>query len=97
MKSLLFAAFGALFGFILHQAQVTNYDKIVGMFLLDDPHLMGVMGAAIGVAAAGLFILRRARARAVAGGEIDVKPKPMRPWILAAGMLFGAGWALSGT
>ncbi len=97
MMRLVYLLSGAVFGWILHQAQVTDYDKIVNMFLLRDLHLMGVMGAAIATAALGLWLLRRRAKGAALGGPIEVKPKPMRPWLLAAGALFGVGWALTGT
>jgi hypothetical protein len=99
VSRLLYVVLGALFGYILHQGRVTDYDTIIAMFRpskLADAHLMGVMGAAIGSAALGLFVLRRLRAAPVIGGEMDVKPKPMRPWIFVAGLVFGTGWALTG-
>ncbi len=86
-----FFGFGLLFGFFLTRAGATDGDAIVGMFLLDDLHLAGVMGVAIGVAAVGLRVLRRA-------GLVEaVAPKPMKPGLVVGGLLFGAGWALTGT
>jgi hypothetical protein len=90
MSRILYLLAGALFGWLLHQARATDYDTIVGMFRLKDLHLMGVMGVAIGVTAVGLFALKRA------GLASGVHPKPMRKWILVAGMMFGVGWALTG-
>ena len=90
MARVCYLLFGVLFGYILHQARVTDYDAIVGMFLIRDLHLMGVMGVAIGVSAVGLFLLRRS------GRPNEVKPKPSHRWIMLAGALFGAGWALTG-
>lgn len=96
MKNIVFLIAGATFGFILHQGRVTDYDTMMGMFLLKDLHLMGVIGAAVATAAVGLFVLRKLGAKPVIGGEMDVKPKPMRKWIFVAGMIFGLGWALTG-
>jgi hypothetical protein len=90
MRRVLHLAFGALFGWLLHQARATDYDAIAGMFRFTDLHLMGVMGVAIGTAAIGLFALRRS------GRPNEVKPKPSHRWIVAAGAIFGAGWALTG-
>lgn len=89
-------AFGALFGFLLSRARATDYDAILGMFRLQDLHLMGVIGSAVATAALGLFLLRRSRARALTGGEIALTPKPMQPRLFLAGLVFGAGWALTG-
>ena len=96
MKQILFLVCGAAFGFILHQGRVTDYDAMMGMFLLKDLHLMGVIGVTVGTAAIGLFLLRKVGAKPAIGGEMEVKPKPMRPWIFVAGMVFGAGWGLTG-
>lgn len=96
MAPLMYVAFGAVFGFILHQGRVTDYDAIIGMFLLKDLHLMGVMGVAIATAAAGLFAVRRTTGRSLLGGPIDIHTKPMRKGLVAGSLLFGAGWALTG-
>lgn len=93
---LLFLVFGVAFGFALSRARATDYDTIIRMFQLTDLHLMGVMACAIVVAAIGLAVLRRTRVRALAGCEIEVHPKPMHRTILPAGLVFGAGWALTG-
>ena len=92
----LFLLFGVLFGFLLSRARATEYDVIVGMFRLTDLHLAGVMAVAIAVAAAGLYLLRRGKAGALAGCAIEVQPKPphRRTWL--AGLVFGTGWALTG-
>jgi uncharacterized protein len=93
----MFLTFGALFGFLLSRARATDYDAIVGMFQFTDLHLMGVMGVGITTAGVGLLLLRRGQAPALTGDHrIEVRPKPMRPRIFVAGLVFGAGWGLSG-
>ncbi len=88
--------FGALFGFILSRVGATDYDAIAQMFLLTDLHLAGVIGIAILVAAPALALLRR---RGIAGpnAPITIRPKPRKPGNAIGGVLFGAGWALTGT
>lgn len=88
--------FGIAFGFLLSRARATDYDVIVGMFRFTDFHLMGVMATAIAVAAAGIHLLRRSRSQALMGCAVEVSAKPPHRWTLAAGMVFGAGWALTG-
>ena len=94
--NLLFLLFGVAFGFALSRARATDYNTIIDMFRLTDLHLMAVMAFAIVVAAIGLQVLRRARARALTGCDIDVHPKPMHRAVLPAGLVFGVGWALTG-
>jgi len=96
MPRWVFALFGMLFGFVLSRARVTDYDTIAGMFRLTDLHLFGVIGTAIPVAALGLWLLRRGGSRTVTGAPADVRPKPWSRGALPGGILFGAGWALTG-
>jgi hypothetical protein len=94
MRAILYVLSGALFGFLLRQARATDYDAIVGMFLFRDLHLMGVMGTAIGTAAVGLLLLRR---RAGLAASSDFKPKALNAGVVGGSLVFGVGWALSGT
>jgi uncharacterized protein len=90
MKSFLqFLLFGAGFGFLLSRVGATDFDVVAGMFLLTDLHLMGVIGVAVGVAGVGLALLRRRGA--------VLKSKPMKPGLWVGAVLFGAGWAVTGT
>jgi len=94
--SALYLLFGAAFGFILSKARATDYDTIVNMFRFTDLYLAGVMGVAIGVAAVGLYLLRRWGASALIGCPIEVRAKASHKWLPAGALLFGAGWALTG-
>lgn len=88
---------GAGFGFLLSKAEATSDLRITGMFLFQDYHLAGVMGVAIAVAALGLWLLQRGVIKTRDGSVLELAPKTRRPGQFAAGLLFGAGWALSGT
>ncbi len=93
--SVLFGGFGLLFGFLLSRVGATDFDAIAGMFLLDDLHLMGVIGVAVVVAGSGLAWFRR---QAEAGRSAPtIRPKPLKPGLALGSALFGAGWALTGT
>jgi hypothetical protein len=91
-----FLVFGALFGFALSRARATDYDTIAAMFRLTDLHLMFVIGLAIGTAALGFRVLRRAGNRTPSGAPIELRKKPWHRGAIWGGLLFGAGWALSG-
>lgn len=90
-------AFGTLFGFILSRAGATDYDAISGMFRLTDLHLMGVIGIAVAVAALGFAVARRRGSRARNGEPLELTTKPMTRGLAAGAVLFGVGWAVSGT
>ena len=89
--------FGAIFGFVLSRAGATSYDAITGMFLLRDLHLVGVIGMAIALSAAGFAVLRRRAVRAYNGEVLALRPKPWQPGLVLGGALFGVGWGLAGT
>jgi len=97
VKALVFVASGALFGFLLSAARATDYTAIHGMFRLTDLHLFGVIGVAVATAAFGLWLVRRAGARALGGAPISLAHKPFHNAVFAGGIVFGLGWALSGT
>jgi uncharacterized protein len=94
MRRVLHVLAGAVFGFLLSRARATDYDAIAEMFLFRDLHLMGVMGAAIGTGALGFLFLR---GRAPFRAAPDFRPKTLTPGVVAGSLIFGAGWALSGT
>lgn len=89
--------FGVFFGFCLSRAGATRYDYILNMFLLRDLHLMGVMAVAIAAAAPALALLKRSKLRSLSGAPLELVPKPRHPGNIWGGLLFGVGWALSGT
>ncbi len=93
-KSLIF---GALFGFVLSRVGATDYDAIASMFKLTDLHLMGVIGGAVALSALGFRLIRRSAARSLSGERIALTQKPMTRWLVAGSLMFGVGWALSGT
>lgn len=88
-----FGLFGLLFGFVLSRVGATDYDAILGMFLLTDLHLMGVIGVAVVVLGVGLRLWRRG---APAGSAPSIVPKPFKPGLQLGAILFGAGWAVTG-
>jgi len=94
MKNLFF---GILFGFLLSKAGATSYDKIKNMFLLSDVHLMFVIGSAIMVGIIGVQIIKRAKLKTLSGGEIVFHPKDNHTGNVIGGLIFGIGWALTGS
>ncbi len=92
----LYLLFGALFGFLLSRARVTDYETMMALFRFQDFHVGGVMGVAIATAALGLAWLKRRGGTAIAGCPIELGTKPMQRGLFAKSLVFGAGWALSG-
>ena len=89
--------FGILFGFLLSRVGATDFDAIAGMFLLEDLHLAGVMAVAIVVAGLAIYWLRRRGVVCPSGCPVTLAPKAMTRHTVTGGIIFGAGWALTGS
>jgi uncharacterized membrane protein YedE/YeeE len=89
--------FGVLFGFVLSRVGATDYDAIRGMFRLTDLQLMGVIGTAIALCAVVFAFVRRHALVSLRGERIALAKKPMVKGLVVGSVLFGVGWAMSGT
>lgn len=94
---LAYVLFGILFGYFLSKARATDYDSIIDMFMFKEFQLYGVIGVAILVVAAGLFLTHRFKKPTLSGKALDWEPVKFEPSRLIGAVLFGAGWALAGT
>ena len=92
MEIVLAIILGSLFGFALHRVGASNPQNIINMLLLRDFHLMKVILLAISMASALLFI-------GMGIGAIDPAHLSVKSayWgVIAGGIIFGVGWAVSG-
>lgn len=89
---------GLAFGFVISWAGLTDPTVIRNMLLLREAHVFLVMGSAIGVAAIGVRLLRKARLRSLVTHEpINWSLNPVEPRHIAGSALFGAGWSVACT
>jgi uncharacterized membrane protein YedE/YeeE len=89
---------GAVFGFVIAWARVTDPDVIRRMLLLKEPDVFLLMGAAIVVAGVGVRLLRALQFTAVLTGErIDWVSTPIQARHVAGSVMFGAGWSVACT
>lgn len=90
---------GVLFGMGLAISGMTDPAKVLAFLTLDrswDPSLLGVMGSALAVTAAGYRLLGR-RAQPLFGGTFAAPPRqPIDPALLGGAALFGLGWGVAG-
>jgi len=93
-----YALVGAAFGVVLVKSEVISWYRIQEMFRFQSFHMYGILGSAMLTALVSVQILRRVDARALTGERIAVPDKHLgrgyRYWI--GGLVFGAGWALTG-
>ena len=81
---------GCAFGAILFLGGASSYRRILGTLLLKDMWIIKLMMTAIGVGTLGIYLLDL-------GGLSTMSIKPVYIWgILAGGVIFGIGWAVSG-
>ncbi len=91
MNYLIALALGAMFGFSLNKAGLTQYNKIVNVFRFTDMAVLKFMMTALVVAMIGLYGLR--------GLGLITFPAVPATYVagnLAGGLLFGVGMALTG-
>jgi uncharacterized membrane protein YedE/YeeE len=89
---------GVGFGVTATKSEIISWFRIQEMFRFQSFHMYGVICSAVAVALLGVQLLKRRRARTLAGEPIEVPAKTMgkgtRYWL--GGALFGLGWGLAG-
>ncbi len=88
---------GAVFGFLVTAARLSDYQVIHEMLRLREPDVFLLMASAIAVAAPVLLILERRRFRTPLGGELKVQRQSITRRNVLGAAIFGTGWAIAGT
>lgn len=90
---------GIYLGVIFIKSEVASWFRIQEMFHFDAFHMYGVIGAAVGVGALSVRLMKRRRSRTVRGEEIafpsgeETLPSKQHAF---GGLAFGLGWGLIG-
>jgi len=87
-QHLRYALVGILMGFALSHIGFTSYSELHKMFLFQDLRMLFTFAGAVMVAAIFFNFL-------MAG--MPSSKKPMHPGIIPGSLIFGAGWAISGS
>ena len=93
--TILYVALGTIFGFVLSRSGAADYDQIQSMFLFRSFQLYGILGTAVVMTAAGLWLIKR-RGRTALGRALKIELKPLHRGTIAGGLLFGVGWSMAG-
>lgn len=87
---------GAYLGILFVKSEVARWDRVHKMFLFEEAHMYLIIGVAIAVAMICMLIIKRLEVKSIDGKPIEYKPKPFHTGVVIGGMLFGAGWAITG-
>lgn len=87
---------GAYLGILFIKSEVARWERIHDMFLFREAHMYLIIGVAIVVAMISMLIIKRLKLKSIDGKPIMYKPKPYHTGVIIGGMLFGAGWAITG-
>ena len=93
--TILYILLGALFGFVLSRSGAADYNYIQAMFLFDSFQLYGIIGTAVILSSAGLWLVKR-RGRTALGHPVAIELKPLHRGNIVGGVLFGIGWSIAG-
>ncbi|QDU42745.1 putative inner membrane protein [Symmachiella dynata] len=87
---------GAYLGILFIKSEVARWERVHDMFLFREAHMYLIISVAIVVAMISMLIIKRFKVKSIDGKPITYKPKPYHTGVIIGGMLFGAGWAITG-
>jgi len=87
---------GMVFGMVFVKAEIVSWFRIQEMFRFDSFHMYGILGSAVAVGMASVWLIRRLSLRTLSGEPIVIRSKAFKPGVVYGGLLFGMGWALTG-
>lgn len=87
---------GVYLGILFIKSEVASWQRVHDMFLFKEPYMYLIICLAIIVAMVSILLIKRLRVTTVDGKAIRYEPKPYHAGVIIGGMLFGAGWAITG-
>lgn len=89
-------AVGMYLGVLFIKSEVASWQRVHDMFLFKEAYMYLIISLAIVVAMISMFVIKGFGLRSVDGKPIKYEPKPYHTGVIIGGMLFGAGWAITG-
>jgi uncharacterized membrane protein YedE/YeeE len=87
---------GMYLGILFVKSEVASWERIHRMFLFQEAQMYLIIGLAIGVAMLSMILIKNFAIKSFEGKPIKYEPKPYHTGVVIGGMLFGAGWAITG-
>ena len=94
--SIKYAVAGILFGILLVKSEVISWFRIQEMFRLQSFHMYGVIGSAVVTGIVSVWLIKKFNIKTIYGEPIVLMSKQFNKGQVYGGLLFGAGWALTG-
>lgn len=90
-------AIGIYLGILFVKSEVAYWHRVHAMFLFQEAHMYLIITVAIATAMVSLLLIKRLEIKTVAGEPIKPPLKSFHKGNIIGGVLFGAGWAITGT
>lgn len=94
--NLKYLAAGVLLGIVFVKAEIISWFRIQEMFRLQSFHMYGVIGSAVVTGMISVWLIKRFGIRTIYGEPIVFHKKKFNKGQIYGGLLFGAGWGLTG-
>lgn len=97
MKNLPYLFIGIVFGLALTKGEAISWYRMHEMFHFQSFHMYGIFMTAVSVGALSILLMRRLKLQSRNRERIDQPIKIYRHGFIIGGLIFGFGWALTGT
>lgn len=87
---------GIYFGIVLTKSEVVRWQRVHDMFLFKESFMYLIIGAGVVVAMISMLLIKTFGVKTIEGKPIKYAPKPYHTGVIIGGMVFGAGWAITG-
>ncbi len=87
---------GIYLGILFTKSEVAMWDRIHKMFLFQEAHMYLIISVAIVVSMLSMLVIKRLGIKTIEGKPITYEPKPYHTGVVIGGIMFGAGWAITG-
>jgi uncharacterized protein len=97
MKNLMFLFFGIYFGIVLFKSEAASWFRIHEMFRFESIHMYGIIGIAVAIGAVSVLFIKKMNIKSANSEVINLSGKPFTKGNIIGGIIFGLGWAMTGT
>ena len=98
MKGLKFLLAGIVFGVVMAKSEAISWYRIQEMFRFQSFHMYGIIGTAVLMGSATVYLIKRFKMKDIQGNTIQFSDKEQSvPRYILGGFIFGLGWALTGS